>query len=184
MPKVIATEEQWVRIGMEKFAQSGERGLIIERMSAELGCSKSSFYWYFENRDDYMARVVARWSEVATQDVIFSVSLAENAMDGITTMLRNMFSVTRKGDFLFHLRQLSEQSQTYQSVLTRIERARMDYAKELLVRAGMTSEAAEIKSGILYHYYLGWYERHKYEQISEEALCFHIEMVRKQLLGL
>lgn len=184
MPKVIATEEQWIRKGMEKFAQSGERGLIIDRMAKELGCSKSSFYWYFESRSDYIARIVGRWSEVATEDVIRSASVPESAMERITTMLTRMFSATRKGDFLFYLRKWSEESQSLQSVVASIEQARMDYAKELFVRAGLSSEVAESKSFILYHYYLGWYERHKSQRIVEEELSLHIEKIRMQILGL
>lgn len=184
MPKVIATEEQWIRKGIEKFAQSGEKGLIIDQMSKELKCSKSSFYWYFEKRSDFIARIVERWSEIATEDVIRSASVPENVVERMTTLLTHMFSETRKGDFLFYLRKLSEESRSFQTVLASIEQARMDYAKELFVRAGMSSEVAESKSFILYHYYLGWYERHKYQRVDEEELRLHIEKLRMQLLDL
>ncbi|RIX60060.1 TetR/AcrR family transcriptional regulator [Paenibacillus nanensis] len=184
MPKVIATKEDWIRKGIEKFAHSGERGLIIDQMSKELGCSKSSFYWYFEDRSDFIARIVERWSEIATEDVIRSSSAPENVVERITTMLKHMFSATRKGDFLFYLRKWSEESQSFQTELATIERTRMNYAKELFVRAGMSSETAESKSFILYHYYLGWYERHKNQRIGEEELRLHIEQLRMQLLGL
>ncbi|MOA60533.1 hypothetical protein D3C78_1854360 [compost metagenome] len=59
----------------------------------------------------------------------------------------------------------------------------MNYAKELFIEAGMASEAAELKSSLLYHYYLGWYERHKYEQVEEQERDRHIKIIRTQLLG-
>ncbi|QSF45053.1 hypothetical protein [Paenibacillus tianjinensis] len=102
-------------------------------MSSELGCSKSSFYWYFKNRNEYIARMVKHWGEISTQQVILSSSVAEKAED-------------------------------------------------LFVRIGMVPAAAEQKSRILYHYYLGWYERYKHEQIGDEELHRHIGMLREQLL--
>lgn len=182
IPKIIVTEEQWIQKGMEQFAQSGAEGLVIEKMSNELACSKSSFYWYFNNRNEFVARVVKRWSDVTTYEVIQRSSAQEKAEDQITHMLTQMFSVTRKGDFLFYLRKLGRASQTYQAILETVEQLRINYAKELLIKTGMKPEVSEQKSIILYQYYLGWYERHKDHLIGEEELHRHVEMLQAQLL--
>ncbi|MFF2092724.1 hypothetical protein [Paenibacillus sp. NPDC058174] len=99
-------------------------------------------------------------------------------------MLIQMFSVTRKGDFLFYLRKLSEEAPAFHSMLEMIEQTRMSYAAALFRKAGMDSVAAEQKSHILYHYYLGWYERFKQSQVEAEELNLHISMLRSQLLGI
>lgn len=169
---------------MEKFAESGVEGLVIERMSSELGCSKSSFYWYFKNRDEYIARLVQRWSDITTQQVIRHSSGSETAEEQLRTMLSQMFSATQKGDFLFYLRRLSKEYPSFQAMLEKIELTRMKYAQELFMKLGMAPEMAEQKSHILYHYYLGWYERHKHDQIEVEHLNRHIEMLQEQLLGI
>lgn len=169
---------------MEKFALSGADGLVIEQMATELGCSKSSFYWYFKNRHEFIVRLVDRWSETATQQVILHSSVSEKAEDQMNNLLTEMFSVTQKGDFLFYLRKLAGENTTFHTILETIEQARMQYARELLIRLGMVDEAAEHKSRILYHYYLGWYERHKHEPVREEELALHISLLRVHLLGL
>nr|WP_207952194.1 TetR/AcrR family transcriptional regulator [Paenibacillus turpanensis] len=168
---------------MEKFAESGIDGMVIEKMAAELGCSKSSFYWYFKNRYEFIARFVERWAQIATQQVILESSVLEKTEEQITELLVQMFSVTGKGDFLFYLRNLAKQYLSFQSTLEMIERKRMQYACELFTKAGMPPQEAEQKSFLLYHYYLGWYERHKYEQIHQEEIYRHIEMLKTQLLG-
>ena len=153
-------------------------------MASELGCSKSSFYWYFKNRNEFVTRFIERWVEVATQQVILSSSEPEKAEDQITRMLTQMFTATRKGDFLFYLRKLSEEVPAYNTMLETIEQTRMSYAEALFRKLGMEPESAEQKSHILYHYYLGWYERFKHAQVEDEELKRHIRMVRKQLLGI
>jgi AcrR family transcriptional regulator len=184
IPKVLVTEEQWIRIGMEQFARSGADGLVIEQMASELGCSKSSFYWYFKNRKDYIVRIVERWSDVATQQIIRQSAGSGTAEDQVDTLLTEMFAITQKGDFLFYLRRLARENADYRAILDAIEQARMQYAQELLMKLGMPLEAAERKSRILYHYYLGWYERHKHEPVREEDLKQHVGMLRTHLLGI
>ncbi|MFC5401313.1 TetR/AcrR family transcriptional regulator [Cohnella soli] len=169
---------------MRQFAQSGVNGLVIEKMSSELGCSKSSFYWYFKNRKEFISRVVNQWSELSTQLVICNSSVPEKTEDKIINMLDQMFSATRKGDFLFYLRKLGKAQQSFQGLLENIEQTRLDYAKELFVEAGMDSVVAEQKSQLLYHYYLGWYERNKHVQVEQEELNRHVSMLRQQLLGI
>ncbi|MFD0589724.1 TetR/AcrR family transcriptional regulator [Paenibacillus sp. GCM10027627] len=169
---------------MRKFAQNGINGLVIEKMSSELGCSKSSFYWYFKNRDEFIARLIERWVELSTQQVILSSSELEKEDDQITKMLYEMFSATRKGDFLFYLRKLSEEIPAFYTVLESIEQTRMSYATELFRKVGMDREVAEQKSHILYHYYLGWYERFKNAEVEDEELDRHIRTLRIHLLGM
>lgn len=184
MPKVIVTEAQWLAAGMDKFAQSGVDALVIEKMSSELGCSKSSFYWYFKNRHEFVARIVERWMEMSTQEVIRNASALERAEDQITSMLKQMFAVTGKGDFLYYLRKMASTNPDFLEKLESIEQTRLSYAQELLVKAGMDRNTGEQKAYILYHYYLGWYERNKQRQIGEDELDRHIGMLREQLLGI
>ncbi|MCI3926972.1 TetR/AcrR family transcriptional regulator [Paenibacillus sp. TRM 82003] len=182
IPKVIVTEDQWLAKGLEKFAQSGTDGMVIEKMATELGCSKSSFYWYFKNRHEFIMRLVDFWAQRSTQQVIRKSSIPEKAEEQISEMLAQMFSATRKGDFLFYLRKLVKENASFQATLETIERKRLLYARELFEKTGMSPQAAEQKSFILYHYYLGWYERHKDEHINEEDLHRHIEMLKDNLL--
>ena len=183
IPKIIATEDQWIQKGIEEFAQSGVDGLVIEKMSLELGCSKSSFYWYFKNRNEYITRLVERWAELSTQQVMIRSSERETPEEQLMMMLTQMFAATRKGDFLFYLRKLCKKSPSFHSVLETIEQTRMNYAQELFRKLGIDPKAAEQKSHLLYHYYLGWYERHKHDEIGEEECKLHVAMLREQLLG-
>ena len=184
IPKILVTEDQWIRLGMELFARSGAEGLVIEQMASELGCSKSSFYWYFKNRKDYIVRLVERWGDIATQQIIRQSARSGTAEEQMATLLTEMFSVTQKGDFLFYLRRLARENADCQTILDAIEQARMLHAQELLLKLGMPIEAAEHKSRNLYHYYLGWYERHKHEPVREEERRQHIGMLRTHLLGI
>jgi len=184
IPKVIVTEEQWIEAGIANFARNGLDGLVIEKMASALGCSKSSFYWYFDNRQHYIARIVERWVELSTLEIMQRPSGPGSADVQLTELLARMFSATRKGDFLFYFRKLAGDDPVFREKLETVERMRMQYAEGLIGRLGMDPAAAEQKAHLLYHYYLGWYERHKHCHMEDEQLERHIGMLRTQLLGL
>ena len=94
----------------------------------------------------------------------------------LLALLREMFSVTKKGDFLFYLRRLSMQEIAYRSILDEIELLRMKHVQGLLIDAGLPSHRAYQKAWLLYHYYLGWYERHKQTTLSEDEVQ-HVQMI-------
>lgn len=184
MPKIIVTEEQWIQLGAERFARGGPEALVIESMSSELKCSKSSFYWYFTNRSAFIRRIVDDWIEKSTQKVITASLEPIAAEEKLTELLCQMLAVTRKGDFLFYLRKLSAEESDYQEVLDQMERARMNFAQALFMQIGLPAEAADHKAWFLYHYYLGWYERHKLHQLTEEDVLHHVTLLREHLIQL
>ncbi|MCR2804033.1 TetR/AcrR family transcriptional regulator [Paenibacillus soyae] len=181
MPKIIVTEEQWIELGMELFAAGGAEALVIESMAQKLACSKSSFYWYFSNRQAFIRRIVERWRERTTHQVIAASEQPIRAEEKVAALLMQMFSVTRKGDFLFYLRKLAGVDPAYREKLDEVEQARMDYARSLFMQLGMDNEEAGGKAWLLYHYYLGWYERHKLLLVTDEDVQHHMESIRKRL---
>ncbi|UPK47071.1 TetR/AcrR family transcriptional regulator [Paenibacillus pabuli] len=177
MPKIIVTEEQWVQQGIERFEQGGAEQLVIEKMAVSLGCSKSSFYWYFSSRDSFIQQIVETWRELTTQQVIADSNVHATADERIVKVLTRMFGTTQRGDFLFYLRKLSLKDDAYRVVLNEVEQLRMEFMQQLLIQKGMQPERAFQKSWMLYHYYLGWYERHKQEKLGNEEIRRHVEMI-------
>ncbi|WP_080832283.1 TetR/AcrR family transcriptional regulator [Cohnella massiliensis] len=182
MPKIMVTEDQWIRLGMERFSQGGAEALVIEKMALALKCSKSSFYWYFSDRKTFVRRIVDEWIDRSTKQVMEAASSPASAEEKLAELLRQMFAATRKGDFLFYLRRLSAKEPAYRKVLEAMEHARMKFAAGLFAKLGMSAEDATSKAWILYHYYLGWYERHKLDRIAEEDVLRHVNSIRKRLI--
>ncbi|MFC5468300.1 TetR/AcrR family transcriptional regulator [Cohnella suwonensis] len=183
MPKVVASREQWLQHGLETFARGGDESLVVEKMAAALGSSKSSFYWYFGNRDNFVRLIVETWRERATLQVIRTSEIERSADERLRSLLTAMFSATRLGDFLFFLRRLSLKEPEYVATLEELERSRVSFAGGLFEAIGYPKEEAERKAWLLYHYYLGWYERHKHEEQGEANVERHVRTVLSAWLG-
>ncbi len=48
------SKEIWIKVGYERFAQSGQNGLKIEPLAKKVGKNKSSFYHYFADLELYL----------------------------------------------------------------------------------------------------------------------------------
>lgn len=171
MPKKIASEQDWIVLGIGKFAEGGEAALIVEKLARQLGSSKTSFYWYFKDRTQYVSRIISEWKERATTAVIARNTALEPLPPQmqVRELLLTMFSFNSSGDFLFYLRKLGENEKRYGELLQGMEQQRLAYMTDLLVRCGQSQETAERASELVYSYYLGWYERYKSHTVTKES---------------
>jgi AcrR family transcriptional regulator len=55
------SREDWLEQAMQVFAKDGQAGLRIQGLCAELGVSRGSFYWHFEDREDFIHALLEYW---------------------------------------------------------------------------------------------------------------------------
>ncbi|KRE35147.1 TetR/AcrR family transcriptional regulator [Paenibacillus sp. Soil522] len=168
MPKIVATELDWVKLGLQIFAEGGVDALVVEQLAKQLGSSKTSFYWYFKNRSLFVNRIIDYWHEQTTVSIITHIQQHQAAepKQKVRQLLSVMFSSNEGKDFIYHLRKLGTAESTYAELLIQIEQQRLDYMSGLLMHCGLIAEDARSASGLIYNYYLGWYERNKYSALS------------------
>ena len=58
----------WLEAGYELIAEHGVRALKVERLCQQVGATRGSFYWHFEDIDSYRAALVSSWSSFREQD--------------------------------------------------------------------------------------------------------------------
>ena len=54
MPKIIAKKEDWINLGYRLFAEQGVSGINVENMAKILKVNKSSFYWHFKTKKEFI----------------------------------------------------------------------------------------------------------------------------------
>ena len=64
------SDEDWLALALEVLSREGEADLRIDRLCQGLGVTKGSFYAHFENRADFVGRLVAYWAEESTESTI------------------------------------------------------------------------------------------------------------------
>ena len=57
--------EDWVEAGLRLLARGGVTALRVEAAARELSVTKGSFYWHFQDRDDWCAAILGYWEHRA-----------------------------------------------------------------------------------------------------------------------
>ena len=64
------TPDDWARAALDAIARGGIDAVAVETVAAELGATKGSFYWHFENRDALLQAALDLWEKRCTDAVI------------------------------------------------------------------------------------------------------------------
>jgi AcrR family transcriptional regulator len=62
------SEDDWLQAGYTVLAEQGARALKIDSLCRQVGATRGSFYWHFEDMDTYRAALVTSWNAFLEQD--------------------------------------------------------------------------------------------------------------------
>ena len=57
----IATKDDWIAQALHVLVTKGVDAVLVLPLAKTLGVSRSSFYWYFKNRDDILDHLLKHW---------------------------------------------------------------------------------------------------------------------------
>jgi AcrR family transcriptional regulator len=60
-------KSQWLEAGLDALRRHGANGVRVERLAADLGITKGSFYWHFRDRGDLLDSLLEYWSSEMTE---------------------------------------------------------------------------------------------------------------------
>lgn len=81
----------WVEAALAAIAQGGLGAVSVERLAKELGATKGSFYWHFEDRSDLIRSALAEWEKRDTDAVIERASSIEDPRKRLQSLFRLVF---------------------------------------------------------------------------------------------
>ncbi|OBB84243.1 TetR family transcriptional regulator [Mycobacterium colombiense] len=62
-PSTRLSAEDWLEVGYTVLAEEGVRALKVERLCQQAGVTRGSFYWHFEDIEQYRAALVESWNK-------------------------------------------------------------------------------------------------------------------------
>ncbi|WP_334416852.1 MULTISPECIES: TetR/AcrR family transcriptional regulator [unclassified Bradyrhizobium] len=146
--------KDWLDQGLKTLATRGFTALKAEPLAKTMGVSRGSFYWHFADIGAFHAAVLARWHEVAAEQIIANVEAASKDENPLALLLRRVF-----GERLM----LERAVRTWASVepaaraaVQAIDRRRLGYVEGLLTQSGLSTDVARARGQILYWAFLGF----------------------------
>ena len=132
MPKIIATKEDWIKLGYKTFAYQGVSGIVIEKMAKVLKVNKSSFYWYFKTKKEFIDQLINFWRNQETNRIINLTNEKESGLQKLKMFIALIYKQDAFLDFVFYLKRYARKEKHIQAIIDNIDKQRIEYAVELL----------------------------------------------------
>jgi AcrR family transcriptional regulator len=141
------------------LAIEGVDHVTVLSLSERLGVSRSSFYWYFKNRDELLGALLDRWDELNTRSIVAeaqaSAATVNEAVCNVFRCWINPLIFSPRLDFA--VREWARRSAHVRKALERSDRVRTEAVKALFVRFGYEDDDAFVRARVLYYMQIGYY---------------------------
>ena len=144
----------WLDQGLKTLAKSGFTALKAEPLAKALRVSRGSFYWHFADIAAFHAAILARWHEVAAEQIIANVEAASKDESPLALLLRRVFG--ERLTLERAVRTWASVDPAARAAVQAIDRRRLSYVESLLTQSGLSTDAARARAQILYWAFLGF----------------------------
>ena len=144
---------------LSALAVEGVAHVTVLNLSERLGVSRSSFYWYFKNRDELLDALLDRWDRLNTRSIAAQAEApAATVNEAVCNVFRCWVDPAIFSPRLdFAVREWARRSAHVRKALDRSDRLRTEAVKALFVRFGYEDEDAFVRARVLYYMQIGYY---------------------------
>ena len=142
----------WIEAALAAIAQGGIGAVSVERLAKELGATKGSFYWHFEDRSDLIRSALAEWESRDTDAVIERASRVEDPRERLQSLFRLVFDESARVQIDTSLLADADNPDVA-AALERVAAKRLRYIDELFQAMG--SKAGSDRAMLAYTAFIG-----------------------------
>lgn len=150
--------ELWLEAAYDTLLSAGVDAVKILPLAKKLGLSRTSFYWFFRDREALLEALIARWRDKNTGNL---VRQTEAYAESIAEAMLNVFDCwldTRLFDarFEFAVRSWALQSKVIEAEVKAADETRLAALTAMLVRFGTPEKLADVRARTVYLVQIGY----------------------------
>lgn len=162
------SQEGWLEAAYEALKESGIDAVRIMPLAKRLSLSRTSFYWFFEDREQLLAGLLSRWRETNTGGL---VRQCESYAESISEAILNVFECWLNpqlfdSQFEFAVRSWSLQSAEVAQEVATVDEQRMNALSSMFKRFGYDSQGADTRARTIYLTQIGYITMNTSELIT------------------
>ncbi|HMQ92898.1 MAG TPA: TetR/AcrR family transcriptional regulator [Amaricoccus sp.] len=161
--------ELWLDAAYQALIDGGVDAVKVQPLAKRLKLSRTSFYWFFKDREELLQALVARWRDKNTGSI---VRQTEAYAESIAEAMLNVFDCWHDNDlfdsqFEFAVRSWALQSPEVLAGVRAADRTRLEALTRMLVRFGQGPEAADVAARTVYLVQIGYISMQTDESTAE-----------------
>lgn len=156
---IKVTRDEWLEAAKSALISNGVDTVKVLPLAAQLDVSRSSFYWYFKNREALLAALLDHWEERNTLSIVRQTALAAPC---INTAACNFFrcfidpALFDRG-LDFAVRSWARQDDAVRLRIDAADAARLQALEAMFGRHGSSNSEAEWRARMIYFMQLGYH---------------------------
>ena len=159
----------WLDAAYEIFIEKGIESVRVMPLSKQLNLSRTSFYWFFEDREHLLRSLIERWRSKNTGNL---VRQAEAYAETIAEAMLNVFdcwlnTALFDSQFEFAMRSWALQSTEVSEEITLADTARLKALRLMFERFGFDTMSADVRARSIYLTQIGYISMKAQENIIE-----------------
>ena len=166
---IKATRQDWLDAAMALLVEGGASEVKVLTIGARLGVSRSSFYWYFRDREDLLDQLLGEWERTNTEILRRHCAMpAETITEAVCNLFRCLVGKNQFNYRLdFAVREWARRDASIRQVIDRADTARTQAIAEMFLRHGYEPSEADIRARVLYYQQIGYYTLDLAESLEE-----------------
>lgn len=162
------SQEGWLEAAYEALLESGVDSVKILPLAKRLNLSRTSFYWFFKDREELLDALIARWRDKNTGNL---VKQSEAYAETLAEAMLNVFDCwLNKGlfdsQFEFAVRSWALQSPDILAEVHAADQTRMEALRRMFVRFGHEEGPADVRARTTYLVQIGYISMQSREDIA------------------
>lgn len=158
----------WLGAAYDALLEAGVDAIRILPVAKKLGLSRTSFYWFFKDREELLDALISRWREKNTGNLI---KQSEAYAETIAEAMLNVFdcwlnSALFDSKFEFAVRSWALQSPDILTEVQTADQQRLDALARMFVRSGHSEARADVRARTIYLVQIGYISMQTDEDIS------------------
>ncbi|KAA1179819.1 TetR/AcrR family transcriptional regulator [Rhizobium tropici] len=160
--------EGWLEAAYSSLIDSGVDSVKIQPLAKKLKLSRTSFYWFFKDREELLSALVSRWRDKNTGNL---VKQSEAYAESVAEAMLNVFDCWLDKDlfdsqFEFAVRSWALQSTDILEEVRRADHIRMEALLQMFTRFGYDAGSADARARTTYLVQIGYISMQSKEDIA------------------
>ena len=153
--KAALSRTAWVEAATQVLVDQGIDHVRVDVLAQQLGVTRGSFYWHFQNREDLLREVLQQWRRLATIEL--SRRLVEGGLSDPRAQLRDMISLPHRGRAASRaarielaIRAWARRDALAREALDEADSSRLQVHTDTFLRLGFAAEEARLRAWVTY----------------------------------
>ena len=160
--------EAWLEAAYDSLLESGVEAVRILPLAKKLNLSRTSFYWFFKDREELLTALVSRWRERNTGNLIRqSEAYAETIAEAMLNVSDCWFDKELfDSQFEFAVRSWALQSAGTLAEVQKADQLRLDALRRMFARFGHKENSADVRARATYLTQIGYISMQTREDLT------------------